>query len=138
MTLQSKESLRQLANSSRAKAKDSSLAYILNDPNVKGDHARASEVMYILNESENGIIEAVKPSQTFMGAVNRDGVTCYLDSLLFAMFAMLDSYEAMLRRDFIDEPRKRLVLLLRIWVNLFRTGRLITTDIVCLLFLEGH
>lgn len=63
-----------------------------------------------------------------LGAINRNMVTCYLDALLFAMFARLDSFEAMLYDEFSDEPRKKLAAILRIWVNLLRTGRLIRVD----------
>lgn len=63
-----------------------------------------------------------------LGAINRNMVTCYLDALLFAMFARLDSFEAMLYDEFNDEPRKRLAAILRLWVNLLRTGRLIRVD----------
>lgn len=111
---------------------DVGIVRILNDPYAKGNHAKASEVVDILDHAEQGIIEPIRPSQVFLGAVNREGVTCYLDSLLFTMFATIDSYEAMLLQDFEDEPRRRLALLLRLWVNLFRSGRLITTDIVWL------
>ena len=98
--------------------------------NYRKDHAKASQVIELLDKSDSGIIEAVQPSMSLLGAVNREGVTCYLDSLLFAMFATLDSYEIMLHQQFKDEPRKRLALMLRLWVNLLRTGRLVTTDIV--------
>ena len=114
----------------RTSGKNSDIAHILNGSYAMGDRAKASEVVDLLDKSESGIIESVQPSRTLLGAVNREGVTCYLDSLLFAMFAVLDSYEAMLHQNFDDEPRKQLALMLRIWVNLFRTGRLITTDIV--------
>ena len=115
---------------SRTSSKNSDIAHILNGSYAKGDRAKASEVVDLLDKSELGIVESVQPSRTLLGAVNREGVTCYLDSLLFAMFAVLDSYEAMLHQNFDDEPRKRLALMLRIWVNLFRTGRLITADVV--------
>ena len=65
-----------------------------------------------------------------LGAINRNMVTCYLDALLFAMFARLDSFEAMLFDNFSDEPRKKLAGVLRLWVNLLRTGRLISVDLV--------
>lgn len=130
MAPQSQESLQQLVGVSRTSVKNKDLAHILNDPYARGDPAKASEVIELLDKSETGIVEPVKPSLKLLGAVNREGVSCYLDSLLFTMFAMLDSYEAMLHQRFDDEPRKRLALMLRLWVNLLRTGRLITTDIV--------
>lgn len=70
------------------------------------------------------------PSVTLLGAVNRDAVSCYMDSVLFAMFARLRSFEAILYKNFEDEPRKKLAMWIRLWVNLLRRGKLITTDIV--------
>ena len=85
----------------------------------------------LLEDSEEGIIQRYNPDVKLLGAVNREGVTCYLDALLFAMFARLGSFEAMLYNNFEDSPRKRLATLLRLWVNTLRAGKLITTDIVC-------
>ncbi|KAL9023965.1 MAG: hypothetical protein Q9196_006856 [Gyalolechia fulgens] len=64
-----------------------------------------------------------------LGAVNRESTTCYLDSLLFAMFARLGCFEAMLYVNFDDDKKKRLATLLRLWINSLRLGKLITTDI---------
>ena len=83
----------------------------------------------LLEESEEGIIKNYDPNIKLLGAVNREGVTCYLDALLFAMFARLGSFEAMLYKNFEDAPG-RLATLLRLWVNTLRLGKLITTDIV--------
>lgn len=66
-----------------------------------------------------------------VGAENRSAVTCYIDSLLFAMFSKLDAFECMLKNDFpVDDPRNKLATLLRIWVNMLRTGKIIRTDLV--------
>ena len=45
------------------------------------------------------------------------------------MFSRLDSFEAMLYNSFNDIQRNRLSFLLRVWVNLLRSGHLITADI---------
>lgn len=84
----------------------------------------------LLEESEEGIIRYYDPNVKLLGAINREGVTCYLDALLFAMFARVDSFEAMLYKNFEDESRKQLASVLRLWVNLLRAGKLITTGIV--------
>lgn len=47
------------------------------------------------------------------------------------MFARLDSFDALLFDTFSDTPRKKLASILRLWVNMLRSGKLITTDIVC-------
>ena len=46
------------------------------------------------------------------------------------MFGRLDNFESMLTRQHDDEPKRRLAMMMRLWVNLLRTERLITTDIV--------
>ena len=91
-------------------------------------------MLVLLEDSEAGVLRDYNPKIKLLGAVNRDGVTCYLDALLFAMFARLGSFEAMLYKTFEDPARKKLATLLRLWVNTLRAGKLITTDIVRSLF----
>ena len=83
----------------------------------------------LLEETHEGIVQPCSLDTKLLGAVNRESVTCYLDALLFAMFVRLDSFEAMLYDNFDDVKRKKLAGLLRLWVNLLRTGKLITTDL---------
>ncbi|WPK26685.1 hypothetical protein PUMCH_004045 [Australozyma saopauloensis] len=66
-----------------------------------------------------------------LGAENWENVMCYMDALLFSMFAKLDSFEPVL---FLlnQSPNPlvgRLSALLRVYVNLLRLGSLITTDL---------
>lgn len=66
-----------------------------------------------------------------VGAENWENVMCYMDALLFSMFANLESFEPIL---FIlnQHPNAlvtQLLGLLRVYVNLMRLGNLITTDI---------
>lgn len=110
--------------------KEPDISYVLNAAYAKGDSEKAFDLLVLLEESEEGIIKDFDPSVKLLGAVNREGVSCYLDSVLFAMFARLGSFEAILFNNFEDEPRKRLATLLRLWVNTLRVGKLITTDIV--------
>jgi hypothetical protein len=91
---------------------------------------KAFELLVLFEDSLEGIIKEYDPKVHFLGAENRKGVTCYLDALLFAMFARLNSFEAMLYNSYEDEARKRLATLLRLWVNLLRSGKLITIDLV--------
>lgn len=92
---------------------------------------KAIDLLLLLEDSIEGIIRRYTPRTRLLGAVNRCGVTCYLDALLFAMFARLDCFETILYKSFDDEPRRKLSILLRLWVNMLRSGKLITTDIVC-------
>jgi len=94
------------------------------------DLDKAYDVLLLANDSFEGVLRDYDPSVTMLGAINRNMVTCYLDSLLFAMFARLDSFEAMLFDNFSDEPRKKLASVLRLWVNLLRSGRLIQVELV--------
>jgi hypothetical protein len=71
------------------------------------------------------------PRVSMVGAENRCYVTCYLDSLLFAMFAKMDAFECILKNNFpADDPKGKLVNLLRIWVNMLRSGKLVRADLV--------
>lgn len=92
---------------------------------------KAFDLLMAIEDSIEGILHGYDTDVKLVGAVNRQGVTCYLDALLFAMFARLDFFEAILYRPFTDnnDPRRKLVILLRLWVNMLRSGRLITTDI---------
>jgi hypothetical protein len=93
------------------------------------DLDKAYDLLVLANESFEGELKDYKPNVTMLGAINRNMVTCYLDALLFAMFARLDSFEAMLYDNFDDEPRKKLAAVLRLWVNFLRTGQLISVEL---------
>ncbi|KAL9601711.1 MAG: hypothetical protein Q9219_002322 [cf. Caloplaca sp. 3 TL-2023] len=118
-----------LASVGITKYKDTDIAYALHAPYAEGDAEKAFGLMMLLKESEEGIIRPYKPGIKMLGAVNREGTTCYLDSLLFAMFAKLACFEAMLYLNFDDDKKTRLATLLRLWINSLRLGKLITTDI---------
>ncbi|KAH6611172.1 ubiquitin c-terminal hydrolase family [Trichoderma cornu-damae] len=107
---------------------------ILATKYANGDPQRTTEFIDIEQKASAGIIVPYDPSVRMVGAENRSAVTCYIDSLLFAMFSKLDAFECMLKNDFPqDDPRNKLVTLLRIWVNMLRTGRLIRTDLTKLI-----
>lgn len=108
---------------------ESNARYALRITAAHGDGEAAFRLLMLLQETYEGIVRPYSPHTRLLGAVNRESVTCYLDALLFGMFARLDSFEAMLYDNFDDMPRKRLAGLLRLWVNMLRTGRLITTDV---------
>jgi hypothetical protein len=86
--------------------------------------------LVLFQESVEGIIKRYDASVPMLGAVNRSNVTCYLDALLFAMFARMDNFEPILCTTLEDEPKRRLSTLIRLWVNMLRTGKLIPIDIV--------
>lgn len=98
---------------------------------ANGDPERTVQFIDIEQKASSGVIIPYDPSVHMVGAENRSAVTCYIDALLFAMFSKLDAFECMLKNDFpLDDPRNKLVTLLRIWVNMLRSGKLIHTDLV--------
>ncbi|GAM90873.1 hypothetical protein ANO11243_089190 [Dothideomycetidae sp. 11243] len=105
------------------------IEYALNTTAVASNADEAFKLCLLLEDTYEGLLKAFDPNTKLLGAVNREGVTCYLDALLFAMFARLDGFEAMLYNSLEDAPRKKLAGLLRLWVNMLRTGRLITIDV---------
>ncbi len=109
---------------------DEQIHYALGSNFADGDVDKAFELVVLLQEAVEGIIKPYDLSVLMLGAINRGNVTCYLDALLFAMFARMDNFEPMLCTTLEDEPKRRLSTLIRLWVNMLRTGRLIPTDIV--------
>ena len=110
--------------------KESDVLYAISTPYAKGDKDKAYELLSLVADSERGILHPYRSNVKLLGAINREAVSCYLDSLLFAMFARLGSFESMLSQNFEQESQRRLTTLLRLWVNLLRAGKLITVDIV--------
>lgn len=108
---------------------DLHIRYALNSRYAEGDADRALELLRLQQEAFAGIITPYNPHVQMVGAENRGNVTCYLDALLFAMFAKLESFECMLKHDLNDERTRKLATLLRLWVNMLRSGRLIHTDL---------
>lgn len=113
--------------------RDSQILYALRSDFSRGDIDLAFDLLMAISNSSEGLLTDYNPNVKLVGAVNRESVTCFLDSVLFAMFSRLDSFEAMLYNTFDDAPRSRLALLLRLWVNLLRSGKLITIDITKLI-----
>ncbi|KAI0120173.1 cysteine proteinase [Nemania sp. FL0031] len=108
---------------------DENILYALNLKYSSMDVDKAVEILELQQASLLGEILSYNPNVRMLGAENRGNVTCYLDALLFAMFAKLDAFECMLKADIRDdEPRKKLAVLLRLWVNMLRSGKLIETD----------
>lgn len=96
-----------------------------------GDAKATADFINIEQKSAAGTIVPYNPAVNMLGAENRGGVTCYLDALLFSMFCKIDAFECMLKTEFPSgDPKTKLVNLLRVWVNLLRSGKLINVDLV--------
>lgn len=103
---------------------------ILASRSAAGEIERAVKFIEFQQQAGAGKIVRYDSKVKMAGAENRGAVTCYLDSLLFAMFARFDAFERMLKKEFEDESRRKLATVLRLWVNLLRSGELIRTDTV--------
>lgn len=106
------------------------LRFILRSNYAAGDVEKAMELLVLHQKSISGAIVSYNPNVHMLGAENRGNVTCYLDALLFAMFAKLEAFECMLKNDPANEPQRNLAALIRLWVNMLRSGKLIHTDMV--------
>lgn len=105
------------------------IEYALRSPAANGDITKAWELLALFDDSTNGVLRRYSPAVKLLGAENRQKSTCWIDSLLFCMFLKPTVFEALLYHEYTDEPRKRLVTVLRLYVNLLRSGRLITIDV---------
>lgn len=109
--------------------KEGHILWALRSRTASGDSSAAYSLLVAMSDASEGILTTFNPDIKLKGAVNRNAVTCYLDSTLFSMFSRLDSFEAMLYNSFEDVKKERLAFLLRLWVNLLRSGQLIAIDI---------
>lgn len=115
---------------------------------ANGDVHRTIDLLSAFHEAIDGKIKGIAENDgntsemkyhKLLGADNRNQVTCYLDTLLFAMFSRLESFEPMIEKkpyekdSPIDPNKDNLAVILRLYVNLMRTGQLITTDITKIL-----
>ncbi|OAL35494.1 hypothetical protein AYO20_05113 [Fonsecaea nubica] len=118
-----------ILNSKGVLLRDTQILWALRSVGASGDVDAAYGLLLAMSDASEGIVTQYDPRTKLLGAQNRQGVTCFLDSTLFSMFSRLDSFEAMLYNSFDDVARNKLAFLLRLWVNLLRSGKLITTDI---------
>ncbi|PVH85444.1 cysteine proteinase [Cadophora sp. DSE1049] len=109
--------------------KEEHINFALGSHNADGSVEKAVQMLLIFQQSLEGVIKPYSPDVYMRGAINRNAVTCYIDSLLFSMFARLDSFEPIILRGFEQEPKRRLAAILRVYVNMLRQGILIHTDI---------
>ena len=116
------------------KATDEKILSTLRGKYACGDPDKTLEFLKLWDDATIGLVKSIDHEVQLVGSENNCRVTCYLDSLLFALYARLESFEAMLYNTFEDEARNKLAAILRLFVNMLRSGKLITADIVCLRF----
>ncbi|QBM89104.1 Ubiquitin carboxyl-terminal hydrolase [Metschnikowia aff. pulcherrima] len=115
----------------------SQIIVALKSPFSQGDVVKAFHLIRFFQLSDLGLFitndgfdRAGSPIE-LRGAENWEHVMCYLDALLFSMFANLESFEPILflLNQHPNALVSQLLCLLRVYVNLMRLGNLITTDI---------
>ncbi|SGZ55131.1 CIC11C00000002005 [Sungouiella intermedia] len=115
----------------------SQVILLLKSPFTQGDVVKTFILIRYFQLSDIGYFITNDPYDRMgcrielVGAENWENVMCYLDALLFSMFANLESFEPILF--ILNQHSNPLVTqlsgLLRVYVNLLRLGNLITTDI---------
>jgi len=96
--------------------------------------------------SEDTIVLDRNEQRRYVGAQNLNGITCYLNATLFAMFCRSDSCFDTLLYSALEGPVGRFATMLRLWVNLVltphlrtfayrksRSGWMVTSDVVAVL-----
>ncbi|KAG5355285.1 hypothetical protein CJU90_4319 [Yarrowia sp. C11] len=109
------------------------IRFVLGSKFTQGDPAKAVTLIVAFRKAAAGLMHPYVSRQgeytRLVGADNWNGVSCYFDSLMVAMFARMDNFEPMLYKNFeFDERRESLATLLRFYVTLLRQGCYITTD----------
>lgn len=115
-------------------ATSSNVRFAMDNNYSQGSVQKAVELIQFFKDAADGVLVPVVNRQRhyykLLGADNYRGVTCYIDALIFAMFARLESFEPILFKNFEHDSRKEyLSTFLRFYVNLLRSGKPITTDI---------
>jgi hypothetical protein len=110
----------------------------LRSPSTSAHVEKTVKFLRLFEDAVQGVLCGYDTTTKMLGAVNRSNVTCYIDSLLFSMFSRSDSFESILTAHYSDPAKSTLVVLLRFWVNMVRSGMLVTTDIVGRLSRSNH
>ncbi|KAL0081504.1 ubiquitin carboxyl-terminal hydrolase-domain-containing protein [Phycomyces blakesleeanus] len=84
-------------------------------------------------EAAHGILRPLPKSETqLLGSENDKNTSCYIDSLLFAMYANMTTFDPLLTYDTTSDvvEKQKLQALLRLFVNTLRKGHLVKGDSV--------
>ncbi|KAG0168653.1 hypothetical protein DFQ30_004456 [Apophysomyces sp. BC1015] len=84
-------------------------------------------------EAAHGILRSLPSAQqTLLGSENDHGTSCYIDSMIFAMFISITAFDPLLTFDIPSEDgtKQKLQTLLRLFVNKLRKGHLVKDDFV--------
>ncbi|TQS35713.1 hypothetical protein Golomagni_03859 [Golovinomyces magnicellulatus] len=118
-----------LINAGHPSPKDDQVNFALGSDYADGDADRAYEILVLFQESVEGFIRPCDPSVKLVGAINRNNVTCYIDSVLFAMLAVFQSYDLIFCGTFENDAQRILSRMLLLYANMLRAGKLIHVDL---------
>ncbi|KAJ2073426.1 hypothetical protein GGH13_002005 [Coemansia sp. S155-1] len=90
---------------------------------------RRIQILYL---TRVGVLYDIDPRIQICGAVNSGGTTCYIDSLLMALFGAQSSYDGLLymRGDLGSEAANQLQAVCRLVVNYLRAGELVDASLI--------
>ncbi|KAI9274364.1 ubiquitin carboxyl-terminal hydrolase-domain-containing protein [Phascolomyces articulosus] len=99
------------------------------------DTQMAANELEDYHEADSGLLwppPRIESDTVLLGSENDAYTSCYIDSLLFAMFVGLSSFDPLLTYEISDqfEPQQRLQTLLRFFVNKLRKGHLIKAEFI--------
>ncbi|KAJ2889650.1 hypothetical protein IWW38_004583, partial [Coemansia aciculifera] len=99
---------------------------------TRWDSDAAFRRIQILYLTRDGVLYDIDPRVQLCGAVNSGGTTCYIDSLLVALFGAHNSSDGLLymRGDLSGEASNQLQAVCRLIVNYLRTGELVDASLI--------
>lgn len=97
---------------------------------MRGERRNPSAGSLLAKSFNKGFSSKVKAYPQMRGTQNFGGVSCYIDSLLVAMFSRMENFEPLLYQKFDDEKINTLAIWLRLFVNLLRNGEMLTRDLM--------
>ncbi|KAI6251060.1 hypothetical protein HI914_00481 [Erysiphe necator] len=118
-----------LLNAGYPSPEDDQVEFALGSDYANKDPGKAYEILALFQESVEGLIRPCDPNVQLEGAINRTNVTCYVDSVLFAMFAGFQSYDQIFFGAFENDSQRILSRILLLYANMLRAGMLIHTDL---------
>ncbi|KAJ1959388.1 hypothetical protein GGI12_004364, partial [Dipsacomyces acuminosporus] len=91
----------------------------------------AARRIQLILSTRDGIVYDINPRTQLCGAVNSHSTTCYIDSLLMALFGAQNSSDGLLyMRDLGSERANELQAMCRLLVNFIRAGELIDASLI--------
>lgn len=115
------------------KVTDEDVLEALDNDFAAGDALKAIALLVAYSDAAACVLNPVREPtgeiSPLRGACNYKGMCCYIDSLMFALFARVRCFEPLLYYQANSLDTEYFATWLRLYVNLIRRGELITSDI---------